>query len=176
MQKWLRAINPFMAARGMAEAQWSAQSMAFALAISFFGGLPGSIWLMLNPDWFSQILATQQGANGLTQDDLALMEPFFQSVMPTLFGFSLVITAIVYGVLAWVQWRQMTRWIPTVWLVFVGYGFVMMLIRQLSGAPGISVGPPWMYALSLTCSVVATVIAVAAARGAFALHRLRREP
>ncbi|MGV3578966.1 hypothetical protein [Brevundimonas sp.] len=177
MQKWLRAANPLMTPRAMAEAQWAAQSMVFALAISFFGGLPGSLWLILNPGWFTETLVAQQGAGGLTQEDLALTEPFFRSFMPILFGFGMLISAVVYGVLAWVQWRHMTRWIPVVWLCFVGYGLAMGLIQRLSGvAPVISVGPPWMFWLSLACSVVATVIAIAAARGAFMLHRLRREP
>lgn len=177
MTKWFRAMNPLMKPRGMAEAQWAAQSMAFALVISFLGGLPGSIWLVLTPGWFTDVMVAQQGANGLSAEEFETMTPFFDTVMPIAFIFGIVFTAVIYAVLAWVQWRQMTRWIPIVWLAFAAYGGTMMLVRRATGpAEVIQIGPGWMSSLSLACSIMATIIAVASLRGAIMLHRLKREP
>lgn len=177
MRKWLRAMNPLMKPRGMAEAQWAAQSMVFAIVISFLGGVPGSIWLVLTPGWFTDVMVAQQGADGLSAGEFASMTQFFEAFMPIAFLVSFLVTLMVYSVLAWVQWRQMTRWIPVVWLAFAAYGWAMMLVRWATGpAQVIQIGPPWMSNLSLACSVAATIIAVASLRGAIMLHRLRREP
>ncbi len=177
MRKWLRAVNPLMHPRGMAEAQWAAQSMVFAFTISFLGGLPGSIWLVSTPGWFVDVMVSQQGADGLSAEEFASMTAFFEAIMPIAFIVSILMTAIVYAVLSWVQWRQMTRWVPVVWLAFAAYGWTMMLVRWATGsAEVIQIGPGWMSSLSLACSIMATIIAVASLRGAIMLHRLKREP
>ncbi|WP_428149993.1 hypothetical protein [Brevundimonas sp.] len=170
-------MNPLMKPRGMAEAQWAAQSMAFALVVSFLGGLPASIWLVKNPGWFTDIVTAQQGVSGLSEAQIASMTPYFEASIPMMFTFSILVTAAVYAVLAWVQWRQMTRWIPIVWLALAAYGGMMMIVRRATGvADLIQIGPGWMYGLSLACSIAATIIAVASLRGATMLYRLRREP
>ena len=176
MKKWLRAMNPLMKPRGMAEAQWAAQTMAFALALSFLGGIPGSVWLAMNPGWFIDV-GMQQGAGDPSAENFEAIRPFLETLMPIGFAVSFAVTGVFYAVLAWVQWRQMTRWIPIVWLAFFTYGLMMMLVQRGTGAPQvIQIGPAWMWGLSQACSVAATVIALASLRGAIMLHRLRREP
>ena len=118
-----------------------------------------------------------QPTTDLSAEDIETMKPLFDLLMTGGIVFGVVFTGVVYAVLAWVQWRQMTRWIPTVWIAFAAYGWTMMLVRRLSGAVEvIDIGPYWMPILGQACSLVATVIAIASLRGAIMLHRLKREP
>ena len=161
----------------MAEAQWAAQSMVFAFVVSFLGGLPGSIWLVLTPGWFMESMATLQTTSELSAHDIETAKPLLEMLMRVGVLIGLLITGVVYAILAWVQWRRMTRWIPAVWLAFAAYGWAMMLVRRVSGPVEIiQIGPLWMPALAQACSIVATIIVIASLRGAIMLHRLRREP
>lgn len=177
MKRWLRAINPLMKPRGMAEAQWAAQSMVIALALSFLGSLPGAIWMGLNPGWFMAAMPATQPTTDLSAEDIESVKPVLDMLMTVSVAIGVLITAAVYGLLASVQWRRMTRWIPAVWIAFAAYGWTMKLVRQVSGPVEIiQIGPVWMPLLGQACAVAATVIAIASLRGAIMLHRLRREP
>lgn len=177
MNKWLRAINPLMKPRAMAEAQWAAQTMVFALALSFIGGIPASVWMAINPGWIIDMVLSQPETGGLSVEEAQAVRPLFDMIMPAGLAVSSLVLIIVYGVLASLQWRNMTRWIPIVWLAFTAYGLLTALARHVTKqAVVIEIGPSWMLIFSYICSAIATVIAISALRGALLLHRLRREP
>lgn len=177
MNRWLRAMNPLMTPRAMAEAQWAGQSLIFAYIISFVGSLPLSIWMIQNPSAVIDLMMAQQSSSGLSDADLATMRPMFDLIVPASFIVGLVTTPIIYGVLGWVQWRYVTRWIPVVWVVLAVYGWGMLLIQTFGGqSPLAHLGPVWMIGVTQAASVLATIIAMAAAQGAIILHRLRQQP
>lgn len=180
MSKWLRAMNPFMKPRGMAEAQWAAQSFVFVVVFSFLGGLPVSIWMALDPSWFEDLLRQQYEAQGLPPADIEMATALFGYIMPASMIFGVLVWAAVLSVLAWVQWRKMTRVIPGLWLGYTAYSLLMGLAFRISGySPSgwqMPDYPMGVLVISWAGTALAVVVAISSLRGAMMLHRLRREP
>lgn len=180
MSKWLRAMNPLMKPRGMAEAQWAAQSFAFALVISFCVSIPGSIWLASNPTWMGDLLRQQYEAQGLPAEEVEMATALLGYIMPVSMMVGIIFMGALMGVLAWVQWRKMTRAIPAIWLAYTAYGVVMSIAGQALGYSPVGVVPPlfptWITAVSSLGTAVVILVGIASLRGAIMLHRLRREP
>ncbi len=180
MSKWLRAMNPLMKPRGMAEAQWAAQSFAIVLVFSFLVGLPTAIWMAVDPSWINDLLRQQYEAQGLPPADIEMATALVGYIIPASMIFGVLLWAAVVGVLAWVQWRKMTRVIPGIWLAYTAYSILMGVAVRVSGYSPSNLGPPvlplWIEVVSWAGVTVAVVGAVSSLRGAMMLHRLQREP
>lgn len=169
---WLRAVNPFVEPRGMAEAQRAARALWLGLLVS---GVPGVVasWWMMNSDYLAQTMAAQNSAMGLDAEQLAMQEAMMDAIMPFAMGAGIVFTVVLYAVLGWAQWRYMTRAIPIVLLVLAAYGAISNVVVHLVpqyAAPDMPVG------LTLTtwaAFAVSTGMYVASLKGAALLHRLR---
>lgn len=173
--RWLRAANPLTEPRGMAEAQRAARMGGLALLIEAVAGSVGLYWRWQNPSQFQEYLAEALRAQNLPAAQLAVQE----AMLPYMLTMTTVFEAILLGlyvVLAWVQWRWMTRAIPIIFLVLIAFTMAsgaLMLAIQGSAPPEI-----WPLAISvLTWASRLTFIAlmIAALKGSVALHRLRLE-
>ncbi|MFN7104942.1 MAG: hypothetical protein ACK4N1_20195, partial [Pseudorhizobium sp.] len=112
----------------------------------------------------------------LTAAQLATQRAVMQAIWPYMIGLGAIFSAVLYGVLAAVQWRMMTRVIPLIMLAMIAYSLVANIgMRLLESFRGPEL-PLWIMLLVWPASLVSAVIYVASLQGAMLLHRLRREP
>lgn len=172
---WLRAMNPFVLPRGMAEAQRSARGMVVGLVIALVVGLVPT-WWMFHSGWFATAMNEEYSRMNLTAAQLATQRAVMETLWPYMIGFGAIFSVVLYGVLAAVQWRMMTRAIPLIMLALVAYSLVANIgMRLLDSFRGPEL-PLWIMLLVWPATLVSAVIYVAALQGAMMLHRLRREP
>lgn len=172
LTRWLRAMNPFIRPRAMAEAQRSARAGVIGLGISLLAGIPSTVW-MLTGDRFEALMADQYAAMQLSSADIAIQQAMMQTIFPYMLIASAVFTVALYGVLAFVQWRHMTRAIPIVLLGLMIYGVVANIgMRLLGSFPGTDL-PLWIQLISWTAMAVTSIIYIAALQGAIMLHALK---
>ncbi|OYW89809.1 MAG: hypothetical protein B7Z13_16095 [Caulobacterales bacterium 32-67-6] len=172
---WLRAMNPFVLPRGMAEAQRSARVMVVGLAIALVVGLVPT-WWMLNSGWFATAMNEEYSRMNLTAAQLATQRAMMEAMWPYMIGFGAIFSVVLYGVLAAVQWRMMTRAIPLIMLAMIAYRVVANIGMRLLGSLQAPELPLCIMLLVWPASLVSAVIYVASLQGAMMLHRLRREP
>lgn len=123
LKLWLRAANPMIPPRGMAEAQRSARVGAAALVIGAVQGLAG---LPTLSDKMEQSAALMMQGGAVPAQDQAMFEGVMTAMTPVMIGGVLVLSA-VYLVLAVVQWRKMTWLIPALMLAFLAYSLLSMV-------------------------------------------------
>lgn len=172
---WLRAMNPLMLPRGMAEAQRSARSMVIGLGIALIVGLIPT-WWMFTSGWFETAMSAEYARMGLSADQVAMQREFMKVIWPFAIGIGAVFSVALYGVLAVVQWRMMTRAIPIIMLALVAYSLVANMGMRLLGTMPTPELPLWMLLTTWPAAAVSAVIYVASLQGAMLLHRLRSEP
>ena len=78
---WLRAMNPLKVPRGMAEAQRSARSMVFGLAIALVVGLIPT-WWMFTSGWFETAMSGEYARMGLSADQVAIQREMMKAIFP----------------------------------------------------------------------------------------------
>ncbi len=152
LESWLRAANPFNRPRAMAEAQRAARTASFALILSAASSLASAGLMAMHPEWMA-------------------------TIMPWAMVGGMVVTVAICLVLAWVQWKFMTRAIPIILLILIAYSAVTGLVGLSTGqyhgmAPGFVTISVLTWAIQLVCGV----LYVAALRGALVLHHLKQEP
>ncbi|GAW40357.1 hypothetical protein SH203_00755 [Brevundimonas sp. SH203] len=172
---WLRAMNPLALPRGMAEAQRAARSMVFGLAIALVVGLIPT-WWMFTSGWFETAMSGEYARMGLSADQVAMQHEMMKAIWPFAIVSGAVFSIMLYGVLAAVQWRMMTRAIPIVMLALTAYGLVANMGMRLLGTMPTPELPLWITLTTWPAAAIAAVIYVASLQGAMMLHRLRREP
>lgn len=170
LKLWLRAANPFAPPRGMAEAQRSARVGAVALVVSTVQGVAS---LPLISDRLVQSMAVAGQAQGGSAADQAMME----GVMTVLAPFMMITTisvAIVFLVLAVLQWRWMTWAIPAIMLALLGYGLLSRVIGLVMMGPLMA---QWLTPVSFALQIISLLMGlvyVAAYRGGRMLEQLKR--
>ncbi|GLK47882.1 hypothetical protein GCM10017620_08550 [Brevundimonas intermedia] len=172
---WLRAMNPLILPRGMAEAQRSARAMVVGLGIALVVSLVPT-WWMFTSGWFETAMNDEYARMNLSSDQIATQRAVMKAMWPFMVGFGAIFSVLLYGVLAAVQWRMMTRVIPIIMLAMIAYSLVANVGMRLLGSMPTPELPLWILAVVWPASVVSTVIYVASLQGAMLLHRLRREP
>lgn len=177
LNSWLRAANPFQVPRAMAEAQRAARTATFALIASAVVSLISSGLMAMHPEWMATIMANQYARMGLSGEMVEAQQAMMVAIMPWAMTIGMVFVVAIYLVLAWVQWKYMTRAIPIILLILFGYGAVMGLIGLATGQyRGVGAAFAVMTGLSWVVQLGCAVLYVAAMRGAFVLHRLKQEP
>lgn len=171
---WLRAMNPLKLPRGMAEAQRSARSMVIGLVIALIVGLIPT-WWMFTSGWFETLMSAEYARMGLSAEELAMQQEMMKVMWPFAIGFGAIFTVLLYGVLAAVQWRMMTRVIPIIMLALMAYTVVANLGMRLLGTMPTPELPLWITLTTWPAAVVSTVIYIASLQGAMLLHRLKQE-
>ena len=172
---WLRAMNPLILPRGMAEAQRSARSMVIGLGIALIVSLVPT-WWMFTSGWFETAMSAEYARMGLSADQVAVQREFMKVIWPYAIGFGAIFSVLLYGVLAVVQWRMMTRAIPIIMLALMAYSLVATMGMRLLGSMPAPELPLWILLTTWTAAAVSTVIYVASLQGAMLLYRLRSEP
>lgn len=172
---WLRAMNPLMLPRGMAEAQRSARSMVIGLGIALIVGLIPT-WWMFTSGWFETAMSAEYARMGLSADQVAMQREFMKVIWPFAIASGAIFSVVLYGVLAVVQWRVMTRTIPIIMLALMAYSLVANMGMRLLGTMPTPELPLWVLLTTWPAAAVSTVIYVASLQGAMLLHRLRSEP
>jgi hypothetical protein len=172
---WLRAMNPLVLPRGMAEAQRSARSMVIGLGIALIVGLIPT-WWMFTSGWFETAMSAEYARIGLSAADVAAQREFMKIIWPVAIGVGAVFTVLFYGVLAVVQWRMMTRAVPIIMLALIAYSLVANLGMRLIGTMPTPDLPLWITLTTWPAMIVSGVIYAASLQGAMLLHRLRSEP
>lgn len=172
---WLRAMNPLVLPRGMAEAQRSARSMVIGLGIALVVGLIPT-WWMFSSGWFETAMSSEYARMGLSADQVAMQREFMKVLWPYFIASGAIFSVVLYGVLAVVQWRVMTRAIPIIMLAMIAYSLVANLGMRLLGTMPTPDLPLWITLTTWPAMIVSGVIYVASLQGAMLLHRLKREP
>ncbi|WAC60910.1 hypothetical protein [Brevundimonas sp. SL130] len=172
---WLRAMNPLILPRGMAEAQRAARSMVIGLAIALAASLAPT-WWMFTSGWFESAMNYEYVRMNLAPEQIATQRAMMKVIWPYMIGFGAIFSVFLYGVLAAVQWRMMTRVIPIIMLAMIAYSLVANIGMRLLGSLPTPELPLWILLIIWPASIVSAVIYVASLQGAMLLHRLRREP
>lgn len=170
LKLWLRAANPFAPPRGMAEAQRSARLGAVALVVSTVQGVAS---LPLMSDRLVQSMAVAGQAQGGSAADQTMMEGVMTVLAPIMM-ITTISVAIVFLVLAVVQWRWMTWAIPAIMLAFLGYGLLSRVIGLVMMGP---VMAQWLTPVSVALQIISLLMGlvyVAAYRGGRMLEQLKR--
>ena len=177
LNPWLRAANPFNTPRAIAEAQRAARVAAFALVASGVMSLITSGLMALHPEWMTTIMDNQYTRMGLPAEQVEMQRAMMSSIMPTMMVVGMLVGVAICLVLAWAQWKYMTRAIPIIMLALLAYSALMGVIGVSTGQYA-GLGPVYgvMSGASWVVQCVCAVMYVAAIRGAFVLHRLKREP
>ncbi len=136
LKPWLRAANPFIPPRGMAEAQRAARVAAVALAVGAVQSLAGLPTLSQK---MAQSSALMMQGGAIPAEDQAMVEGVMTAMTPFVTG-SVIVMAGVSVILAVVQWRKMTWLIPAFMLAFSVYGL-------LTGLGGLAMNPELMAAM-----------------------------
>ncbi|MDQ1153983.1 hypothetical protein [Brevundimonas sp. SORGH_AS_0993] len=177
LESWLRAANPFNRPRAMAEAQRSAQTASFGLIASAATSLATAGLMALHPEWIGTIMANQYARMGMSGEMQQTQQAMMATIMPWAMVGGSVVTVAICLVLAWVQWKFMTRAIPIILLILIGYSAVTGVVGLSTGQyHGVASGFVTMTALSWAVQLVCGVLYAAAFRGALVLHRLKQEP
>lgn len=175
IDRWLRAANPFSAHRGMAEAQRAARVGAIGILLSLIVGSGAMVWMIMEPDRFNAALIVEYQRMGLTAEQLAMQQAVIDPLLPMLLWFGLVVSVLLYGALAWAQWRYMTRAIPLILLALAAYGVLMNVVMLVTGTtPPFGMAPP-IQATGWVAEGITALLYVASLRGAVALHKLRQQ-
>lgn len=173
--RWLRAANPIGHPRGMAEAQRAAKMGAVALVIDAVVGAVGSVWHWRNPGPFQQFLMAEMERQNMAAEQVAMQEVMISYLMPMM-PIAVAVILTVYLALAWVQWRQMTRALPIIFLSLLAYGMVhsaIMLSLRGEGLPVILPLP--LLALTWGAMLLTTALWIAALKGSVALRSLKQQ-
>ncbi|WP_312145380.1 hypothetical protein [Brevundimonas sp.] len=169
---WLRAANPFTPPRGMVEAERAARVGAVALAIETLSSAVSSIRTIADPGYMRNAMSQQFEQMRLPAKELELQMALFEAMRPMMAIFSLGFIVLMV-VVAVVQWRKMTRIIPIIMLVYVGYSMVTTLGVLAFGVFPRGVMDGWaVFNWALFAILLLPVIA--SYRGATALERLKR--
>lgn len=170
---WLRAMNPLHRPEAMAEGQRSARATVVGLGLSLILSIGQTAWMMSTP-LFETLLTEQYAAMGLSPAEIAVQQGMMQTLWPYALGLAVLISAILYGVVALVQWRRMGRAIPLILLGFILYGVIVGGGLRLTGAAIDDLGMPlWLQLVGLAVTAVTAVIYTASLQGAILLHRLK---
>lgn len=169
---WLRAVNPFVEPRGMAEAQRAARALWVGLLVSGVPGVFATYWMMTS-DYLTETISAQNRVAGLDAEALAMQELMMDAIMPFAFGAGMVFTVVLYAVLGWAQWRYMTRAIPVVMLVLAAYAAISNVVVQLVPAYATPDMPLGLTLTTWAAFAVSTGVYVASLKGAAFLHRLQ---
>lgn len=167
---WLRAANPFKPPRGMAEAQRAARTAAIAMGLNAVISLAG---LPLVSDAITQSSQMMMQGGSVPASDQAMFEGIMAAMTPIMIG-GVIVMAVVYLILAVVQWRRMTWVIPAIMLALLVYGLISVAnsfallgdkAGQLYGAFSVF---QWIFMLATG------FLYAAALRGGLILSRLKR--
>jgi len=173
---WVRVLNPRTDFRSMAEAQRGARLSSLSLLLLLLSVVPSSLWMFANPNWMTDYMASVTAAQGASAEGLKVQAAFFEGVMPSLVIGGLFFNALLFGGVAFSQWKLATRTIPIILLAWLGYTLLMMPVRLAMPAELRPDLPAWISALSLVATVLCIGLNIAALRGAQAFHRLRQIP
>lgn len=170
LKLWLRAANPMIPPRGMAEAQRSARVGAAALVIGAVQGLAG---LPTLSDKMEQSAALMMQGGAVPAQDQAMFEGVMTAMTPVMIGGVLVLSA-VYLVLAVVQWRKMTWLIPALMLALLAYSLISVVngFALLGDKAGQLYGP--LAVVQWIIMLATGFLYAAAVRGGLMLSRLKR--
>ncbi|MBD7940661.1 hypothetical protein [Brevundimonas guildfordensis] len=170
LRLWLRAANPMIPPRGMAEAQRSARVGAAALVIGAVQGLAG---LPTLSDKMEQSAALMMQGGAVPAQDQAMFEGVMTAMTPVMIG-GVVVLSAVYLVLAVVQWRKMTWLIPALMLAFLAYSLLSMVngFALLGEEAGQLYGP--LAVVQWIIMLATGFLYAAAVRGGLMLSRLKR--
>lgn len=170
LKLWLRAANPMIPPRGMAEAQRSARVGAAALVIGAVQGLAG---LPTMSDKMEQSAALMMQGGAVPASDQAMFEGVMIAMTPVMIGGVLVVSA-VYLVLAVVQWRKMTWLIPALMLALLAYSLISVVngFALLGDKAGQLYGP--VAVVQWIIMLATGFLYAAAVRGGLMLSRLKR--
>lgn len=167
---WLRAANPFIPPRGMAEAQRAARVAAVALAVGAVQSLAGLPTLSQK---MAQSSALMMQGGAIPAGDQAMVEGVMTAMTPFVTG-SVIVMAGVSVILAVVPWRKMTWVIPALMLAVLAYSMIGMVngLALLGDKAGQMYGP--LAVVQWIIMLATGFLYAAALRGGLMLSRLKR--
>ena len=173
--RWLKAMNPLHKPADRAEAGRSAQAMSLGLLLALAASVPSSVW-MFTSDNFARMMDQQYAAMNLSAEEVAMQQAMMEVVTPYALGFGALVTVVLYGALAFAQWRYKTRAIPMIMLGLTLYSLVSSVGMMLLGSMPETGIPMGLTLVSWIAAIVCGVIYVAALQGALALQVMEKKP
>lgn len=177
LNSWLRAANPFNAPRGMLEAERAGRVMVFGLlAASVMSVIQAAVSAM-HPEWMATLMNNQYARMGLSGQELETQQAIMSTVMGPLMTIGSIIGVVIYLVLAWAQWKYVTRAIPIIVLAMTAYSVLMGALALATGQySGLATAYVVLVGVTWGVSCVCILLYVASLRGAWMFHRLKQEP
>lgn len=128
LKKCLTAFNPYAVRSTLAEAEYAARLGSVALMGTAIQSFVSTAFQRSDPEDIKALMMRAEGPVSL--EGAIVSDRLYSQIMPlltTVLWAVTVLTIIVCGVLAWVQWRKLTKLIPLLYLIVFGLGFMSMI-------------------------------------------------
>lgn len=177
LNSWLRAANPFNAPRGMLEAERAGRVMVFGLLASSLMSVIHAAASAMHPEWMATLMNNQYARMGLSGQELETQQAIMSAIMGPLMTVGYIIGVVIYLVLAWAQWKYVTRAIPIILLAMTAYSALMAALALATGQySGLGMDYVVLVVTAWVVNCVCILLCVASMRGAWMFHRLKQEP
>lgn len=169
----VRAINPLARNLDEDQARMAARAGSVALVGTALQSIVSTVFQRSNPEEVKRLMIIAAGP--ASRDVTEVNEILYSQIAPmltTLLWFVTIMTILVCGALAWVQWRKMTQIIP---LLYLG-----VVVLCMMGMLGVLMDPNKRVLASDSATisqwavtVILAVVMLAAYRGAKQYHALQ---
>lgn len=166
---WLAAANPLRPPADAAGLTRAARLASVSVLLSVVWSLIELIKMVRDPAGYAQtMVAAAPSDPNVSPEFFAAM---FAAMMPLLIAVSFVFL-VAWLVLAWVQWRQLTRVIPALLFLFSAWSLLMAAAHTVGGGDVASALGPGRIAAGAAVNLVCAVLYAVAWRGAARLRAL----
>ena len=175
MQDLIKWLNPGAAINSQPEALGAARASAVSLFVGVVWTLFGAVWTM----------TAGKAAMDAAMAQAAADAPEAAGVMGALAGVTIgwaFISALIQGVVGFVQWRWPNMVIPIIFAILVvfGLGSTALGLLALSASPELAEtaaasSPIWLTGLGIVIMIAQLLWHITGARGASALNRFKAE-
>jgi hypothetical protein len=167
------AANPLRPLATPADARRAAQVGAVGAALLAVSGAVGSALILADPDRLGSVMRAGMASTPQAADPevAALMEPLL-AAMPGWIAVTGLVVALVYAVLAVVQWRKPNFAIPMILLGLALYGLLSGVQLQITQPElaRLAVDQAWTWPVQLVSALLLAV----GVRGGWRLYKLER--
>ena len=167
LKAWLAAANPLRPPADAGDLTRAARLASVALVLSAAWGLFSLVEMAMDPAGYARTLSAAAAGR-----DAEMTPEFYAALFSAMMPLLLVATVgflVAWLVLAWVQWRQLTRTIPAVLFLLSAWGVIAALTALVGGHMPLG---GWRLGASAGVDLVCLVLHAAAFRGASRLRAL----
>ncbi len=170
---FVRALNPFTGFSDARQAFDAARLGAFVLIASAGQSVVSNLFMRSDPEELKALMIRAEGPVSL--EGAAVNEALYAQVAPLvtlILWTTTVLTVVICAVLAWVQWRKVTRLIPMLYLLVFGTS-VLAVVATLADPHLRVLAMDWGSLVHAIIGVLLAVVMLTAYRGASHYHALQ---